>query len=122
MAKTFADQIADAAERPGPDLAAAALLIARIEYPRLTRASISIASNRWATRPFTMSPAIPATTRRWRRGWMRSTATSSASRVSGNRDQYEDLRNSCLNEVLDRRTGIPITMAVVYIEIARRAA
>ncbi len=40
---------------------------------------------------------------------------------SGNRDQYEDPRNSCLNEVLDRRTGIPITMAVVYIEIARRA-
>ena len=40
---------------------------------------------------------------------------------SGNRDQYEDPRNSCLNEVLDRRTGIPITLALVYIEVARRA-
>jgi hypothetical protein len=35
VARTFAEQVADAAERPGPDLAAAALLIARIEYPRL---------------------------------------------------------------------------------------
>ncbi|HEY9466963.1 MAG TPA: transglutaminase-like domain-containing protein, partial [Vicinamibacterales bacterium] len=40
---------------------------------------------------------------------------------SGNRDKYEDPRNSCLNEVLDRRTGIPITLSVVYMEVARRA-
>jgi len=33
---------------------------------------------------------------------------------------YYDPRNSFLNEVLDRRTGIPITLAVVYIEVARR--
>jgi regulator of sirC expression with transglutaminase-like and TPR domain len=39
----------------------------------------------------------------------------------GNREQYEDPRNSCLNEVLDRRTGIPITLALVYMEVARRA-
>jgi regulator of sirC expression with transglutaminase-like and TPR domain len=42
-------------------------------------------------------------------------------RFVGNRDKYEDPRNSCLNEVLDRRTGIPITLSVVYMEIARRA-
>jgi regulator of sirC expression with transglutaminase-like and TPR domain len=36
-------------------------------------------------------------------------------------DKYEDPRNSCLNQVLDRRTGIPITLAVVYMEVARRA-
>jgi regulator of sirC expression with transglutaminase-like and TPR domain len=39
----------------------------------------------------------------------------------GNREHYEDPRNSCLNEVLDRRTGIPITLSVVYMEVARRA-
>jgi regulator of sirC expression with transglutaminase-like and TPR domain len=39
----------------------------------------------------------------------------------GNRDRYDDPRNSFLNEVLERRTGIPITLAVVYLEIARRA-
>src|SRR5579872_7488018 len=40
---------------------------------------------------------------------------------SGNDTQYEDPRNSCLNEVLDRRTGIPITLALIYLEVARRA-
>jgi regulator of sirC expression with transglutaminase-like and TPR domain len=40
---------------------------------------------------------------------------------SGNRDRYDDPRNSFLNEVLDRRTGIPITLALVYLEVARRA-
>ena len=39
----------------------------------------------------------------------------------GNERQYEDPRNSFLNEVLDRRTGIPITLALVYMELARRA-
>ena len=39
----------------------------------------------------------------------------------GNRDHYSDVRNSCLNQVLDLRTGIPITLAVVYMEVARRA-
>lgn len=38
----------------------------------------------------------------------------------GNSEDYYDPRNSYLNEVLDRRTGIPITLSVVYIEVARR--
>jgi regulator of sirC expression with transglutaminase-like and TPR domain len=38
----------------------------------------------------------------------------------GNEDDYYDPANSCLNEVLTRRKGIPITLSVVCIEIARR--
>jgi len=38
----------------------------------------------------------------------------------GNRQSYYDPRNSCLNEVIDRRVGLPITLTVVYIEVARR--
>ena len=38
----------------------------------------------------------------------------------GNRDKYYDPRNSFLNEVIDRRTGIPITLTIVYIEVAKR--
>lgn len=38
----------------------------------------------------------------------------------GNTSDYYDPRNSCLNEVLTARTGIPITLSLVYIEIARR--
>lgn len=39
---------------------------------------------------------------------------------SGNTDDYYDPRNSYLNDVIERRVGIPITLAVVYIEIGRR--
>ena len=39
---------------------------------------------------------------------------------SGNADNYYDPRNSYLNEVLDRRTGIPITLSVLYLEIGWR--
>src|SRR5437870_2675008 len=42
-------------------------------------------------------------------------------RFIGNDRHYEDPRNSFLNEVLERRTGIPISLALVYMEIARRA-
>jgi regulator of sirC expression with transglutaminase-like and TPR domain len=39
----------------------------------------------------------------------------------GNRERYEDPRNSFLNDVIARRTGIPITLAIVFMEIAARA-
>ena len=38
---------------------------------------------------------------------------------SGNSRNYYDPRNSFLNEVLTRRTGIPISLAVVYLELAK---
>lgn len=41
-------------------------------------------------------------------------------RFQGNTADYYNPRNSYLNEVLERRTGIPITLAVVYQELARR--
>jgi regulator of sirC expression with transglutaminase-like and TPR domain len=39
---------------------------------------------------------------------------------AGNRRDYYDPRNSYLNDVLDRRTGIPISLAVLAIEVGRR--
>jgi regulator of sirC expression with transglutaminase-like and TPR domain len=39
---------------------------------------------------------------------------------AGNEAHYYDPRNSYLNEVLDRRTGIPLTLSVLYMEIGRR--
>jgi regulator of sirC expression with transglutaminase-like and TPR domain len=38
----------------------------------------------------------------------------------GNSEEYYDPANSCLNEVLTRRLGIPISLSLVYIEIGRR--
>jgi regulator of sirC expression with transglutaminase-like and TPR domain len=39
---------------------------------------------------------------------------------TGNAVDYYDPRNSYLNEVIDRKLGIPITLAVLYIEVGRR--
>src|SRR5947199_5546523 len=39
----------------------------------------------------------------------------------GNRDEYYDPRNSFLNDVLERRVGIPITLAVLYVAVGERA-
>ena len=39
----------------------------------------------------------------------------------GNRDEYYDPRNSFLNDVMDRRLGIPITLSVVFVSIGERA-
>ena len=41
-------------------------------------------------------------------------------RFTGNRSDYYDPRNSYLNEVIDRRSGIPITLSVVYMAVAAR--
>ena len=38
----------------------------------------------------------------------------------GNTSDYYNPSNSFLNEVIDRRTGIPLTLSVVYLEIAQR--
>ena len=38
----------------------------------------------------------------------------------GNTEDYDDPRNSYLNEVIERKTGIPITMSILYMELGRR--
>ncbi|NWG14291.1 MAG: tetratricopeptide repeat protein [Acidobacteria bacterium] len=40
--------------------------------------------------------------------------------LRGNTEDYYDPRNSLLNEVLDRKLGIPISLSVIYMETARR--
>ena len=39
---------------------------------------------------------------------------------TANEKDYYDPRNSCLNDVLDRRVGIPITLSLLYMEIGAR--
>ena len=40
--------------------------------------------------------------------------------LRGNNDDYYDPRNSFLNDVLDNKNGIPISLSVIYLEVARR--
>jgi regulator of sirC expression with transglutaminase-like and TPR domain len=124
MRKDLVEALVAASNAPGTSLAQAALVIARIEYPRLD-----------AEQYVAMLDTMGESTRRAiERAADLSGDRSTLSCIRalnehlfeelhfvGNRDRYEDPRNSCLNEVLDRRTGIPITLSVVYMEIARRA-
>lgn len=120
--RTLADQLADAADRPGPDLAAPAFLIARLEFRDLDPGpyldlldSMGEAAFHRVARDAGHEAPLPARVDALNRYLFNELG------FFGNREQYEDPRNSCLNEVLDRRTGIPITLSLVYIEVARRA-
>jgi len=126
----FVHSFSHAALSPDPDLAVAALMIARVEYPRLDagpyldrldalgrEARIRVAHAREAP------PEAPPRTDpdRYASVMALNDYLFGELRFVGNDAQYEDPRNSFLNEVLDRRTGIPITLALLYMEIARRA-
>lgn len=39
---------------------------------------------------------------------------------SGNMENYYDPKNSLLNDVIDRRCGIPISLSIIYMETGRR--
>lgn len=120
--KSLAEEIADAADRPGPDLAAPAFLIARIEYPRLDPEPYLDRLDRMgeeAARAVAKDPGHDAPLAARIDAINRYLFIEQG--FAGNREQFEDPRNSCLNEVMDRKKGIPITMALIYIEVARRA-
>jgi regulator of sirC expression with transglutaminase-like and TPR domain len=115
-----ARELEAAMNAPGEDLSAAALAIARIEYPSLDAAKYTERLDRMGEDARARLKNIPISTP--------EDAVSAFNEYlydelgfRGNRRQYDDPRNSFLNEVLDRRTGIPISLAVVYIEVARRA-
>jgi regulator of sirC expression with transglutaminase-like and TPR domain len=106
------------------DLAEAALLLGEDEYPDLDIPRYLGQLDRLgeeARRALERAPATPEAVPgsgnierllRWLYGDLG---------FHGNEADYYDPRNSYLNEVIDRRTGIPITLAVVLIEVARRA-
>ena len=109
-----------AIDEPGEALAPAALAIAGVEYPALDAAP-------YLQRLERMGEAAGARLQRQQAaGAEVRIATLNAYLYeelgfSGNREHYDDPRNSFLNEVFDRRIGIPISLAVVYLEIGRRA-
>jgi regulator of sirC expression with transglutaminase-like and TPR domain len=123
------DSFTRAVFSPDPDLAVAALLIARVEYPALDAApyldQLDALGREAARRLVHISAADNAPPRvdpdHYARVMVLNDYLFGELRFVGNETRYDDPRNSFLNEVLDRRTGIPITLALLYIEVARRA-
>jgi regulator of sirC expression with transglutaminase-like and TPR domain len=98
-------------------LAEAALLLACEEYPQLTLAPYLDELDRMAgtVRKRLQDSEAP------------SKVIDTINRVlfdeyrfRGNTEDYYDPRNSFLNDVIDRRVGIPITLSAIYIEVAQR--
>ena len=119
-----------AALSPDPDLAVAALMIARVDYPKLDAGpyleqldAIGREARRRVTDPpATADDAPPGVDPdRYAQVVALNGYLFGEMHFVGNEVHYEDPRNSFLNEVLERRTGIPITLALIYMEVARRA-
>ena len=95
----------------------AALLIARDEYPDLDVRHYDALVDDWRAR---VAPRIE-------RSQSPIAALQALNRflyeeigLTGNDEDYYDPRNSYLNDVFDRRLGIPISLGLVQMEIARR--
>ena len=98
------------------DLVAGALLIAQGEYPDLDRAACRARLDEMGREALgvctgSMTERLAELSRLFSFRWG----------FRGNRKDYYDPRNSFLNDVLDRRTGLPITLSLVYMEVGRRA-
>lgn len=98
------------------DLVRASLVIARTEYPGLDIERYASRVEELARRVCNVTPDLhPQRT---------LTALNNVLfeevKLRGNREDYYDPRNSFLNDVFDRGLGIPITLSIVYMEVARR--
>ena len=99
------------------DLLVAALTFARAEYPdidipdRLAQVAL-LASRAHQLRGASEDPAHTIS--------CINTVLFREDGFAGNQSEFYDPRNSYLNEVLDRKLGIPISLSVIYMEVARR--
>jgi regulator of sirC expression with transglutaminase-like and TPR domain len=116
----LAPELSAVMAREPVDVPRAALVIAKLEYPSLDPApSLRVLQQLGEQAAEELAPLRGAPAR------LRIAAINRVlfdrERFAGNRAHYDDFRNSLLNVVLERRLGIPITLAVVYIDVARRA-
>ncbi|HKY19626.1 MAG TPA: transglutaminase-like domain-containing protein [Vicinamibacterales bacterium] len=124
MKDTFIREFAKLAASPDRDLATPALMIAKLECPSLNLAPYieQLDAMGVAARERLLASGCLEDVRRSETAVdVLNAYVFDEEGFTGNRDHYDDPGNSFLNEVIERRTGIPITLAVVYMEVARRA-
>jgi regulator of sirC expression with transglutaminase-like and TPR domain len=108
---------ADLLHTPEPeiDLALGALTIARLEYPDLIIEHHLKRLDDLAERSGARGAGDPLRALHRLREFL-----FDEEGFRGNADDYHEPANSCLNEVLERKVGIPITLSVLMIEVAHR--
>jgi regulator of sirC expression with transglutaminase-like and TPR domain len=99
------------------NLARAALYIAQEEYPYLDPEKYLNALDTMATE---LENRLPSSRYPLRMIQSINQYLYEELGFTGNKIDYYDPRNSFFNDVIERRTGIPITLALVYIEVAKR--
>ena len=105
-----------ASREPVP-LARGALLIAKEEYPDL---NVEHYVDRLSELAREAEPIVTAGNDTVEKVQLLSHFLFEQKGFEGNRDAYSDPRNSFLNDVIERRLGIPITLSVIYLEVGRR--
>ena len=99
------------------DLARACLLIAQDAYPKLEVERYMDEIERMASR---LRAGLPQNCGAEERVVALNQFLYDDLGYWGNTEDYYDPRNSYLNEVIDRKTGSPITMSILYMELGRR--
>ncbi|MBI4480558.1 MAG: transglutaminase family protein [Acidobacteria bacterium] len=118
-AEQIAERLRGLMQQPEEEvsLAAAALLIASMEYPALESAPYIRRLDDIAAR---VSVRATGQTDPYQIIVEINRCLFQEEGFYGNSKDYNDPRNSFLNEVLDRKTGIPIMLSTVYLEVASR--
>ena len=99
------------------DLARAALLIAATEYPEL---SVERELFRLDAIAEGIAPRMDDDTPLYQLNTL-SEYLFDELKFAGNHTNYHDPRNSFLNDVMERKRGIPISLSLLYIEVGKRA-
>lgn len=118
---TLAAFVAAATSADDGDLPAAALLVARIEHHGLDPGpSLERLARLGALAAASIERLGTAPSPRDQVGALNALLFDQEG-FGGDERAYDDPRNSFLNDVLDRRTGLPIALGVIYLDVARRA-
>ena len=112
LSSEFIHKFTQVAKGPDLDLAPAALLIARLEYPRLDASHYLQQLDQMGLAVTQRLKALSSNSDVMQQIKTLNNYLFEEKGFSGNQEDYDNPRNSYLNEVLERRTGIPITLAL----------
>jgi regulator of sirC expression with transglutaminase-like and TPR domain len=116
LVETFSLFVTPDLEDEKIDLIRGALVVARSEYPNLDIEEYASRIERMARRVASAAADLD----QQRTLAALNKVVFEEANLRGNREDYYDPRNSFLNDVLDRGLGIPITLSIIYMEVARR--